>query len=525
MSVISVLMTDRWQQIEKLYHSALEVEESRRKAFLDQACSGDGELRREVESLLACQPSAEQFIEAPALEVTAKGMTRNRPQSLIGQQIGSYQILSLLGTGGMGEVYQARDTRLKRTVAIKVLPQNKLSDPERKTRFIQEARAASALNHPNIITVYDIGSEGGIDFMVMENIGGKSLDQLIPRKGMRLNEVLKLGVQMADAMAKAHSARIIHRDLKPGNVMVTDDGRVKILDFGLAKLTEALNSGEGTTQMLSLTETGTIVGTASYMSPEQAEGKKVDARSDIFSFGSVLYEMVTGKKAFQGESKMSTLTSVLKQEPKPVSQLIPGVPAALEKIIQRCLRKDPGRRFHHMDDLRVELGELKEESDSGKLEAAGAPRTTVHGKLWWTGVLVSVGIMAIALGIVWSFWLGRSHPAEPPLTSVPLTSYRGLEISPSFSSDGTQVAFEWCQEGQKCHIYIKQVGVEPPFQLTNAAVIDRSPAWSPDGRFIAFIRELESKKLALILIPQRGGPERQLETWDVSKMENTLNEP
>src|SRR5262249_6216341 len=204
-------MTDRWQQIEKLYHSALKLDESQRKAFLDEACSGDGELRREVESLLSCQPSAEQFIEAPALEVTAKVMAQNRPQSLIGQQIGSYEILSLLGTGGMGEVYQARDSRLKRTVAIKVLAQDKLSDPERKRRFIQEARTASALNHTNIITIHDIGSESGINFIVMEQVAGKSLDQLISRKGMRLNQVLKLAVQMADAMAKAHSVGIIHR--------------------------------------------------------------------------------------------------------------------------------------------------------------------------------------------------------------------------------------------------------------------------------------------------------------------------
>src|SRR5262249_55208478 len=176
-------MTDRWQQIAKLYRSVLKLDESQRKAFLDQACSGDGEPRHEVESLLACQPSAEQFLEAPALEVTAKRMAWDRPQSLIGQQIGSYQIFSLLGTGGMGEVYQARDTRLKRTVAIKVLPQDKLSDPERKKRFIQEARAASALNHPNIITIHDIGNEEGTDFIVMEYVHGKTLDQRIPRKG------------------------------------------------------------------------------------------------------------------------------------------------------------------------------------------------------------------------------------------------------------------------------------------------------------------------------------------------------
>ena len=299
---------------------------------------------------------------------------QEEPQSLLGQQLGSYQILSLLGTGGMGVVYKARDTRLKRSVAIKVLPADQVSDPERKRRFIQEARAASALNHPNIITIHDIGSEGGIDFVVMEYVAGKTLDQMIPRKGLRLNETLKLAVQMADALAKAHSAGIVHRDLKPTNVMVTDDGLVKVLDFGLAKLTE-VESDEGGTRTTQLqTEEGTIVGTVSYMSPEQAEGKKVDARSDIFSFGAVLYEMVTGQKAFQGDSKMSTLMAVLKQEPKPISQLVPATPRDLEKIINRCLRKDLGQRFQHMDDLKVELEELKKESDSGT-----AGRDTTRG--------------------------------------------------------------------------------------------------------------------------------------------------
>ena len=277
-----------------------------------------------MESLLRFEQSGDRFIEEPALEVAAKMIAQEKPQSLLGQQLGSYQILSLLGTGGMGVVYKARDTRLKRSVAIKVLPADQVSDPERKRRFIQEARAASALNHPNIITIYDIGSEGGIDFVVMEYVAGKTLDQLIPRKGLRLNETLKLAIQMADALAKAHSAGIIHRDLKPTNVMVTDDGLVKVLDFGLAKLTE-VESDEGGTRTTQLqTEEGTIVGTVSYMSPEQAEGKKVDARSDIFSFGAVLYEMVTGQKAFQGDSKMSTLAAILKQEPKPISQLVPG---------------------------------------------------------------------------------------------------------------------------------------------------------------------------------------------------------
>src|SRR5262245_41032586 len=227
---------------------------------------------------------------------------------MIGKTIAHYQILEKLGEGGMGVVYKARDTHLDRLVALKVLPPDKVADPERKRRFMQEAKAASALKHPNIITIHDIASENGIDFIVMEYVQGKTLDAMVPRKGLRLNDTLKLSIQMADALAKAHSAGIIHRDLKPTNVMVTDDGLVKVLDFGLAKLTEVSDSGDDRT-LQSHTDEGTIVGTVSYMSPEQAEGKKVDARSDVFSFGSVLYEMATGQQAFHGDSKMSTLAA------------------------------------------------------------------------------------------------------------------------------------------------------------------------------------------------------------------------
>ena len=336
-------MTDRWQQIEKLCHAALELEESQRAAFLERACAGDEELRREVESLLQYDKRGDHFIEEPAVEVAVKMIAQEKPEDLLGKQLGSYQIISLLGAGGMGVVYKARDTRLNRSVAVKVLPANFMGDPERKRRFIQEARAASALNHSNIITIHDIGNENGIDFIVMEYIEGKTLDQKIPRKGMKLNEALKVAIQMAEALAKAHSAGIIHRDLKPTNVMVTDDGMVKVLDFGLAKLTEVVGTEAETRTLESLTEEGMIIGTVSYMSPDQAEGKKLDARSDIFSFGAVLYEMITGQKAFEGDSKLSTLAAILKQEPKPISQLGPGIPPDLEKIVNRCLRKDPSR--------------------------------------------------------------------------------------------------------------------------------------------------------------------------------------
>ena len=287
---------------------------------------------------------------------------------MVGRTLSHYRILEKLGGGGMGVVYKAHDSRLNRFLAIKALPPDKLADPDRKRRFIQEAQAASALNHPSIITIHDVAAENGTDFIVMEYVQGKTLDALIPRKGMRLNEMLKLAIQVADALSKAHAAGIVHRDLKPSNVMVTEDGLVKVLDFGLAKLTEVSDSADTETATLQTqTDEGTIVGTVSYMSPEQAEGKKVDARSDIFSMGSVLYEMVTGRKAFQGETKLSTLTAILREEPPKASEIVEDLPKDLERIISRCLRKDQSRRFQHMGDVKVELEELKEESDSGKL--------------------------------------------------------------------------------------------------------------------------------------------------------------
>jgi serine/threonine protein kinase len=472
-------------------------------------------------------------IKIPRLAATAVAKTLSVASTsgedypMIGKTISHYQILEILGEGGMGVVYKARDTHLDRFVALKILPAEKVADPDRRRRFVQEAKAASALNHPHIVTIHDIDEADGVHFIAMEYVDGKTLDQLIPRHGMRLNEALKVAVQMADALAAAHEAGIVHRDLKPSNLMVTEKGQVKVLDFGLAKLTEKLPiSTEDATLTAKLdTEEGKIVGTVAYMSPEQAEGKKVDARSDIFSFGSVLYEMVSGKRAFEADSKASTLGAIIHKEPEPLSGRIPH---DLDKVITRCLRKDTTRRFQLMQDVRVELEELKEESDSGALETAGAPGASFRSKLWWASVLTGMTIIVAVLGIAGWFWLSRSRPmpAEAPLTAVPLTSYPGNESWPSLSPDGAQVAFQWDGENQdNSDIYVKQIGVEPPSRLTKDPAPDYSPAWSPDGQSIAFIREVEPKKMALMLIPQRGGSERQLETWDICKMSQLLNGP
>jgi len=307
----------------------------------------------------------------------------------VGQMLAHYRLEAKLGEGGMGVVYRALDTHLDRPVAIKVLRAQAVADEERKKRFVQEAKAASALNHPNIITIHDINAAGGVDFIAMEYVEGKTLDGAMGRKGLSVGETLKYAVQITDALVKAHGEGIVHRDIKPGNIMVTADGLVKVLDFGLAKLTE---EGPGVAQAdlparasmkeeAPETEEGAILGTVAYMSPEQAEGKPVDARSDIFSFGSVLYEMLTGRRAFQGETKMSVLAAILREEPKPASEVVEGLPREVERIVNRCLRKEPRRCFQHMDDLMVALEELKEESDSGKLRAGPTPLMPVRG---WT---------------------------------------------------------------------------------------------------------------------------------------------
>jgi serine/threonine protein kinase len=418
-----------------------------------------------------------EFLERPVVSLAAGG------------RLGPYEIVAPLGAGGMGEVYRARDTRLGREVAIKVLPAERLADEHRRARFVQEARAASALSHPHIVTIYEIESAEGIDFIVMELVLGKTLDALIPRHGMRLGEVLRIAIPLADALAAAHGAGIVHRDLKPANVMVTSEGVVKVLDFGLAKLMQAEEGGgeDDTTldAQAKISRPGTVAGTPAYMSPEQASGGKIDARSDIFSFGAVIYEMVTGRRPFGGGSSAEMLASLLKEQPKPPSEIVPDLPRDLERIILRCLRKEPARRFQNMLDVKVELEDIKEESDSG-LTALGVrgPRRRRHG-LWVAVGLV--GALAVATGGL-LLWRSR-RPGPPAPYLVPLTSTPGSENHPSFSPDGDQVAFNW--NGEKADnwdIYVKMVGSGEARRLTTDSGDDTDPCWSPDGREIAFVR-------------------------------------
>jgi serine/threonine protein kinase len=334
---------------------------------------------------------------------------------MVGQTINQYLFLEKLGAGGMGEIFKAQDTRLNRFVAIKVLPASMSADPDRRRRFLQEAQAASALNHPNIITIHDILSEGGKQYMVMEYVVGKTLLELTPPGGMASETTLKYAVQIADALAAAHAAGIVHRDLKPANVMVTSGGLVKLLDFGLAKLTGSPISYSGDSLTMAdtpLTAVGAIVGTLNYMSPEQAEGRVLDARSDIFSFGSVVYEMATGKRAFHGDSGIAVLSAVLKEEAAPIATIAPGVPARLEEIIHKAMRKDPDQRWESMREVHGALGNLNKQIDSGTMAPPPpvASRPAGKSKVPMFAALGVVGLLAAGGGGWWMI----NHRQPPP---------------------------------------------------------------------------------------------------------------
>ncbi len=425
---------------------------------------------------------------------------------MIGRRLAHYEIVEKLGEGGMGAVYKARDHHLDRFVAIKVLPPAKVSDPERKRRFVQEAKAASALNHPNIVHIYDIASDNGTDYIAMEYVPGRTLDAIVPRQGMRLSEALRVAIQVADGLAKAHGAGITHRDMKPSNVMLDADGRVKILDFGLAKLTDRAETSEQdvTVTQGQHTAEGTIMGTVSYMSPEQAEGKPVDARSDIFSFGAVLYEMVTGRRAFHGDTPMSTLAAVINKEPQPLAELSPIAPRDLEKIITRCLRKDRTRRTQNMDDVRLALEELREETESGKLTAAASVVASAPPRPWLWITLAACGFASTAAA-VWH--INRPVPPQPEYSFRQLTYDSGLTTTPAISRDGKLVVYASDRaSGSNLDLFVQQVAGGKPVRLTDHAADDVLPAFSPDGTQIVF--ESARDGSGLYIVSALGGDAR-----------------
>jgi eukaryotic-like serine/threonine-protein kinase len=430
---------------------------------------------------------------------------------VIGRTLDRYRIEAKLGEGGMGVVYKARDTHLDRIVAIKVLPADMVADPDRKQRFVQEAKAASALNHPNIVTVHDVRSDAGIDFIVMEYAAGRTLEDMIATSRPVIVQALRYGAQIADALTRAHDAGIVHRDLKPSNVIVTDENRVKILDFGLAKLFDPRDrAADVATRTSPVTEPGMVVGTAAYMSPEQAEGRKVDARSDIFSFGAILYELATGRRPFAGASSLSVLAKVVNEDPLPPSSIDPSLSNQVERTILRCLRKNPDRRFQTMADLKVALDDLIEESSTA--HAAQAPAVRKSSRWRWALALASLATLVVIASYLVMQSLQPAPSPAPSMRAVPLTALPGIVRWPSFAPDGNHVAFSWTgpkQDNQD--IYVQQIGVGSPLQLTTDPASDYSPVWSPDGRWIAFLRQHpEPGRHELRLIPPLGGTGRML---------------
>ncbi len=405
---------------------------------------------------------------------------------MIGRTLSHYKILQKLGSGGMGDVYLAEDSDLGRQIALKVLPPELAESEERRSRFQREAKAVAALNHPHIVTVHSVEEAEGVHFITMELVRGKTLSEVIPRKGLSLAKFFEIAIPLADAVAAAHEKGVLHRDLKPDNLMLSDEGRLKILDFGLAKLKpEAGVRGISDLPTNARTEEGRIVGTVAYMSPEQAEGKTLDSRSDIFSLGIVLYEMATGERPFQGETTASVLSSILKDTPKSVTELNPTLPSMLGRIVRRCLVKDAEHRYQTAKDLRNELQELKREVDSGELQEGAAPRKSATVPKW---MLAAVALLAV--GVVLNL-LRRSpeRTSDPRTTFTQLTSLAGVESFPSLSPDGDSIVYVSPASGNQ-DIYLQRVGGQKAINLTeDSPVDDTHPAFSPDGTLIAFRSE------------------------------------
>ncbi len=426
-----------------------------------------------------------------------------------GRILGPYQVIAPLGAGGMGEVYRARDTRLGRELALKILPPDKMADTQRRMRFMQEARAASALNHPNIVTIYDIGHVDDVDFIAMELVRGVTLQDLVGEKGLPFQQALRYAIPIADALSAAHAAGIIHRDLKPGNVMIGEDGQVKLLDFGLAKLTPlSSDGGDGSDTATAFgagpqTVQGKILGTISYMSPEQAEGKTIDARSDIFSFGTVLYEMVTGRRAFEGGSLVSTLSAILRDEPANIATITGGVPSEIERLIARCLRKDPDKRWQSMRDLRVALLELKEESESGILVAPRAPQRASRRP---RGLIAGAAVAVVAVLSIAAFVLARPRavPAPPAPAPPPGPALPAARPEPEVLTNDRVI--EMVEKGLGTRLIAAQIRAsKTAFDLSSAAVIHLAENDVPE-ELIEVMRNPQAPETAPVKAPASPAP-------------------
>ncbi len=482
------LPREAWPRLKEAFEGARALAVDARPAYLAEVCNGDEALRHEVELLLAHNDQAASFLETPVVLFDDTTVTK----SLEGQPIGPYQLTSKIGAGGMGEVYRARDTKLNRQVAIKVLLPAVADDPDRLARFSREAQILASLNHPHIAQIYGLEDAGGLLALVMELVEGPTLADRIARGAIPIDEALTMATQIADALDAAHEQGIIHRDLKPANIKVREDGTVKVLDFGLAKALDPTR-GAGVGAMISAapvvhaTEAGVIFGTTAYMSPEQARGRPVDKRSDIWAFGGVLFEMLTGQNAFAGETLTDTLAAILEREP-PWTELPDSTPLSLRRLLQRCLDKDPKRRLRDIGDARVELEGTQ--SDGPVAPSLTQPASRLRERLAWLSALALVTLIAIATGL----WVIRSAP-PPPETRFTITTPPPRNLSMAMAPDGQNLVFIADSEGgPRLWVHSLASGSARPLVGTEGA---RSPFWSPDSRSIGFFAEDKLKRIDL----------------------------
>lgn len=486
------MQPDRWKQVEQLFEAAQAQPAEERARFLEQACPHDGGLRAEVLSLLRADAGPDSFLDGGALPAVEA-----RPALESGQRVGNYEIVELIGRGGMGEVYRARDPRLKRDVAVKVLPAELSGDAERLRRFEQEALAAGRLNHPNILTVHDVGVHAGAPYLVSELLEGETLQARLAAGPLPPRKALEFAQQVAGGLAAAHQKGIVHRDLKPANLFVTSDGRVKILDFGLAKLTRQEGGGEILTTLTG-TGPGVVFGTAGYLSPEQARGLKADSRSDIFSFGVVLHEMLTGQRAFAGESVAELLSAVLREDPPEVSKLNPALPPGLSRVVRHCLEKRAEDRFESARDLAFAL-EAVSEAPPAVIEAQ-----IVRKKPWsrTRAAWLAAGAVAIGLGLGIATGIRLSGPAEPrQRVQYQIHPPPGILTDVRLSPDGRYLAFLNLTGSRSGRVWLRALDSLEARSLTDDGANYGVLMWSPDSEFLA-VRA--GRKL--VRIPRGGGP-------------------